>query len=122
VGTVSALAATASSPSLLKAKQEAEAKGFIFLTNHDEIIAHAKKEGRIRVLSGQDQNSLKAVIDAFKKKYPFVDVRGEAIDGTEIYTRMREIRSSALGCQLCGNDFYPLPPRCKRLTWALALA
>ena len=33
------------SPSLAKAKTEAEARGYIFLTNHDEIIAEAKKEG-----------------------------------------------------------------------------
>ena len=37
----SASAATVS-PSLAKTKTEAEAKGYIFLTNHDEIIAEAK--------------------------------------------------------------------------------
>jgi iron(III) transport system substrate-binding protein len=110
LGAVSALAAAASSPSLIKAKQEAEAKGLVFLTNHDEIIAQAKKEGKIRVLSGQDQNSLKAVIDAFRKKYPFIDVRGEAIDGTEIYTRMLHEMKAGLArwdVNYLAGDFYP---------------
>jgi len=105
-----AFAAGAPTPSLLKAKQEAEAKGFVFLTHHDEIVSLAKKEGKIRVLSGQDQNSLKAVIDAFKKKYPFVDVRGEAIDGTEIYTRMLHEMKAGLArwdVNYIAGDFYP---------------
>jgi len=38
------------SPNLLKAKKEAEAKGFTFVASRDEIIAQAKKEGRLRVL------------------------------------------------------------------------
>jgi hypothetical protein len=33
---------------LLKAKQEAESSGYIFVTSRDEIIAKAKKEGRLR--------------------------------------------------------------------------
>jgi hypothetical protein len=37
---------------LLKAKQEAESNGYIFVTSRDEIIAKAKKEGRLRALSG----------------------------------------------------------------------
>src|SRR5262245_51179690 len=100
-----AIAASGPSPSLLKAKQEAEAKGFVFFTRHDEIVAQAKKEGKIRVLSGQDQNSLKAIIDAFKKKYPFVDVRGEAIDGTE----MHEMKAGLARWDVnyIAGDFYP---------------
>src|SRR4030095_3070140 len=43
-----------SSGALLKAKKEAEAKGFIFETTRDAIVANAKKEGAIKVLSGLD--------------------------------------------------------------------
>jgi hypothetical protein len=35
---------------LKKAKQGAEAKGYVFLTNRDEIVAKAKKEGKLRIL------------------------------------------------------------------------
>ena len=42
-GGSTALAAPASA-SLLKAKADAEAKGYIFETSHDEIVAKAKKE------------------------------------------------------------------------------
>ena len=75
-------------PALLKAKQEAEAKGFIFETSRDEIIAKAKKEGKLRVLSSLDIESLKPMSEAFKKKYPFIDVRAEEIAGTDTYQRM----------------------------------
>jgi hypothetical protein len=33
----------AASPELLKAKQEAETRGYIFATSHDEIVARARK-------------------------------------------------------------------------------
>jgi len=35
--------AAAPSASLLQAKQEAEAKGYVFHASHDEIVARAKK-------------------------------------------------------------------------------
>lgn len=69
-----ALAASASS-AVLKAKQEAEAKGYIFLTSRDEIVERAKKEGKLDVLAGQQ--SIKGVANAFRQKYPFIDVRAE---------------------------------------------
>ena len=73
---------------LLKAKQEAEAKGYIFFTSHDEIVASAKKEGKLKVLSSQDDSSLKALSQAFKKKYPFINVTWDEVSGTEVYQRM----------------------------------
>jgi hypothetical protein len=39
--------AIAATPALLQAKKEAEAKGYIFFTTHDEIVAAAKKEGKL---------------------------------------------------------------------------
>lgn len=68
----------------------------MFFTDHDEIVSRAKKEGKVRVFSGQDSKSLKTVTEAFKKKYPFIDVRAEPIDGTEIYQRMfQEMKADA---------------------------
>jgi hypothetical protein len=43
LGTTYAVAAE--SPTLLQAKNEAEAKGYVFVASHDEIVAMAKKEG-----------------------------------------------------------------------------
>ena len=81
-----ALAASAS-PSLMKAKQDAEAQGFSFETNRDEIIAKARKEGRLRVLSSLDPGSFKPMTDSFKKKYPFIDTQIHEITGTEALQR-----------------------------------
>ena len=78
----------AASPALQKAKQESESKGFLFETSTDEIVAKAKKEGRLRVLTSLDIDALKLVADAFKKKYPFIDLRTEEIAGTDSHQRL----------------------------------
>jgi len=80
--------AAAAGSALQKVKQEAEGKGFLFETSRDEIIAKAKKEGRLRVLTSLEIEALKPVSEAFKKKYPFIDLRAEEIAGTDTYQRM----------------------------------
>ena len=102
-------AATAPS-ALQKAKQDAEAKGFIFETSHDEIVAKARKEGKLRVVTSLEMETLKPVSEAFKKKYPFIDLRAEEIAGTDTYQRMLlEMKSgSASGWDVnyLTTDFY----------------
>jgi iron(III) transport system substrate-binding protein len=82
---------------LLKAKQEAEARGQIFITSHDEIVSRAKKEGRLRVNYGLFESSTqKTTTEAFKKKYPFIDLQVVAIRGTDAGQRsLLEIKSGA---------------------------
>ena len=97
-------------PGLLKAKKDAEAKGFIFETSREEILAKAKKEGKLRVLSGLDGNNIKAMGEAFKKKYPFIDFHVEEITGTDAARRfILELKSGKTqnwdGAQL-SHDFY----------------
>jgi ABC-type Fe3+ transport system substrate-binding protein len=89
--------AAAPSPALLKAKQEAEAKGFAFETSRDEIIAKARKEGRLRVLSSLDPASFKPMADSFRKKYPFIDVQISELTGTEALQRhLLELKAGTL--------------------------
>ena len=77
-------AASASpSTSIGKAKQQAEAKGFVFESSHDEIVAKAKREGKLRALIGWDPPNHPHLIAAFKKKYPFIDVHLQEISGTD---------------------------------------
>ena len=88
--------AASPAPDLLKAKGEAEAKGFIFETSHDEIVAKAKKEGRLRTLSSLDPDTHKAMTESFKKKYPFIDVQMQEITGTEASQRfLLELKAGA---------------------------
>ena len=76
-------------PSLLQAKQEAEAKGYTFITNHDEIVAHAKKEGKLRVVANMDRPTIRATTAAFKRKYPFIDdIYIEETTGTDAAQRI----------------------------------
>jgi ABC-type Fe3+ transport system substrate-binding protein len=72
---------------LLKAKKEAESIGYIFVTSRDEILAKAKKEGRLRAVSGISGSALKPMVDAFRKKYPFIDCEVVEIEGTAAYQR-----------------------------------
>jgi len=67
--------AAAPSSALLKAKQDAEAKGYLFETSHDDIVAKARKEGKLRVMSTMDSAVIKVMRDGFKKKYPFIDLQ-----------------------------------------------
>jgi len=102
--------AVAASASLAKAKQQAEAQGFTFVSNHDEIVANAKKEGKLRVLSSQDPAAIKAITAAFKRKYPFIDVRAEEVSGLETYQRMLQEMKAGLANSWDVNyiafDFY----------------
>jgi iron(III) transport system substrate-binding protein len=79
----------------LKAKQEAESKGYVFSANRDEIISRAKKEGQLRVLYGLFESlTQKTTTEAFKKKYPFIDLHVESIRGTDAGQRsLLEIKS-----------------------------
>ena len=86
-GVASAYAAAAN-PALLKAKKEAEAKGYIFAASQEEVIANAKKEGKLRVMGSLDAKTLKALSEAFRKKYPFIDSQAQEIAGTDNYIRM----------------------------------
>lgn len=87
IAAVSAYAASAN-PALTKAKQEAEAKGFLFAASQEEIIANAKKEGKLRVMGSLDAQTLKALNEAFRKKYPFIESQAQEIAGTDNYIRM----------------------------------
>ena len=102
--------AASSAPALAKAKQEAEAKGYAFIANHDEIVAKAKAEGKFRALFGLDAVAIKALVGAFTKKYPFIETYVEEIEGTESYQRfileMKSGRSTNWDATFIPIDFY----------------
>lgn len=81
-------AMTSGQSSLAAAKKNGEVKGYLFLSNHDEIVAQAKKEAKLHVLTSTDQDVLRASAAAFKKKYSFIELRAEEVAGTEVYQRM----------------------------------
>src|SRR5262245_13842911 len=95
---------------LLKAKSEAEARGYIFETSRSDIVAKAKKEGRVKILSGWDADLYPLLKEAFRKKYPFIEVQIEETAGIDAAQRnMLEVKSGgARGWDLINNhpDFY----------------
>ena len=75
--------AAAPNAALVKAKQDAEAKGFLFESSHDDIVAKAKKEGKLRVISTMETAVVKAMREGFKKKYPFIDVQTQELGSVD---------------------------------------
>ena len=73
---------------VLKAKKEAESRGYAFLTNRNEIIANARKEGKLRALAELQAPTIKATTRAFMEKYPFIDLQIEEIRGADVGQRM----------------------------------
>ena len=75
--------ALAASPALLKAQKEAQDKGYIFFSTHDDIVAGAKKEGKLRVITGLESPNFQPLINGFKQKYPFItEIQVEEIHGS----------------------------------------
>jgi iron(III) transport system substrate-binding protein len=71
------------SPEVEKAKTNAQSLGYTFISSHDEILAGAKREGKLRVLNTLDAETTNHLIKAFREKYPFIGVEAREVAGTE---------------------------------------
>jgi ABC-type Fe3+ transport system substrate-binding protein len=93
-----------------KAKHEAETQGYAFEVSHNDIVSKAKREGRLRVITSLEDDKLKPVAEAFRKKYPFIELRAEEIGGTDTYQRMLlEMKAGAArgwDINFLAGDFY----------------
>ena len=98
-----ALGASASA-ALVKAKQEAEAKGYIFVPSHDEIVSRAKQEGKLRAVVSLTEDPLKHMLAAFSKKYPFIETRAESVPTGEVYLRLLQELKAGLTKGVDVND------------------
>jgi ABC-type Fe3+ transport system substrate-binding protein len=101
---VSSARAAAPNPALVKTQKDAEAKGYIFVPSHDELVSRAKKEGKLRVIISMADGPLKHVTEAFRKKYPFIDTRSEGTRGTEVYMRLLQELKAGLTKGIDVND------------------
>jgi hypothetical protein len=68
------LFASQASSSALDAKREADKRGYVFLSNHDEVVARAKQEARLRIIANMEPTTIKAASQAFSRKYPFINL------------------------------------------------
>lgn len=85
--------AASSNPGLQKAKQEAEARGFLFATSREEIVAMAKKESKLAVIAGLETATINAMRDAFKAEYPFLDASIVEITGEANKRLLMELKA-----------------------------
>jgi hypothetical protein len=82
--------ALAASPSPDAAKKD----GYVSFSSRDEIVAKAKKEGKLRVLAEMEPPNIRASVKAFMAKYPFINLHIEEITGTDAARRnILEIKS-----------------------------
>src|SRR5687768_13776122 len=92
--TASSALAAAPAPALQKSKQDAEAKGYTFLSSHDEIVRLAKQEARIDGIVSLDPETFGPLTKAFKRKYPFLELKLGEVTGTEATQRfLLEVQS-----------------------------
>jgi len=85
---LSGLVATLALAGSANPAKEAEAKGYTFIMNHDEIVAKAKQEGSFRALINMRPANITASADAFRKKYPYINVDIKEATGTENAQRL----------------------------------
>ena len=85
--TGSSLFAASADTWVLKAKQEAEAQGYVFPATREEITLAAKKEGKLRVLTSLQPRTFRAMIASFRKHYSFIEVSAEEITGPDSHQR-----------------------------------
>src|SRR5262245_56087676 len=78
------------------AKVQGDLKGYTFIANRDEIIAQAKKEGRLKLLAEMEPPTIKATTKAFLQRYPFINLEVQEISGTNaVQANLLEIKSGA---------------------------
>jgi iron(III) transport system substrate-binding protein len=102
--TVQPAPAAQASPALLKAKQAAESKGFVFFTSRDELVSKAKQEGKVNLIVSLSDDVLNPVNAAFKKRYPFIETRVTGVRGNEVYLRLLEELRAGLNREQDVND------------------
>jgi iron(III) transport system substrate-binding protein len=68
---------------LTKAKQDAEARGFLFVSDRAEILSRAQNEARLSIITSMEPETAKASAAAFKKRYPFIDLNIQPRTGSE---------------------------------------
>jgi len=86
--TCSSALAAAGNSALLNAQKEAESKGYVFLTTHDEIVSKAQQEGKLYLQSGFSTGTIQATSEVFRKKYPFIDLQVDPLEGSDVAERL----------------------------------
>ena len=103
----SALAASAGPA--LQSKQEAEAKGHVFHSSHDDIVKMAKQEAKVDGIVSLDPETFGPLTKAFKSRYPFLDLKLREVTGTEATQRfLLEVQSGTAQADFTyiSEDFY----------------
>lgn len=85
--------AAAPSSALVKAKRDAEMKGYIFETSHEEIVAKAKKEGKMRAFTSVSPETDAPLVKAFREKYPFIDTQATEIPRDDSQSRLLQLNA-----------------------------
>jgi ABC-type Fe3+ transport system substrate-binding protein len=74
-------------------KQDTDARGYVSVASHDELVARAKKEGKLRATSSLGDEARKAMAEAFRAEYPFIDSQIEDLGGTAAERWLLELKA-----------------------------
>ncbi len=71
-----------------ESKNRSRSQGLHFCHKSCEIVTQARKEAKLRVLGGLTTESLKAMVSAFRQKYPFIDISAHEATGSDEHQRI----------------------------------
>ena len=64
-----------------------QTKGGLISLTKEQILEGAKKEGKVKVVPGHDESAIPTLVNAFQKKYPFLQVSWAIVGGIEAAQR-----------------------------------
>src|SRR6266542_2480916 len=88
-----AFPADAADSASTRPKQDTEARGYVSVASHEELVARAKKEGKLRATSSLGDDARKAMAEAFRAEYPFIDVQIDDLGGAAAERWLLELRA-----------------------------
>src|SRR5262245_46629918 len=66
---------------------------YVSVASHEELVARAKKEGKLRATSSLGDDARKAMAEAFRAEYPFIDAQIDDLGGAAAERWLLELRA-----------------------------
>jgi len=74
-------------------RQDTEARNYVSVASREELVARAKKEGKLRATSSLGDEARKAMAEAFRAEYPFIDVQIDDLGGEAAQRWLLELKA-----------------------------
>jgi len=74
-------------------RQDTEARNYVSVASREELVARAKKKGKLRATSSLGDEARKAMAEAFRAEYPFIDVQIDDLGGEAAQRWLLELKA-----------------------------